>query len=87
MTDECSEGEDLHETARLEDGRAIDVMATSWCEECETFANLDETDIPRDTDWMQESCECGEVEMGVRVAPWPRDGLGEEQDQEREFDA
>ena len=65
-------------TARLDDGKHLDVMAMSWCEDCETFANLDEIDIPRDTQWLEESCECGEVEFQLRVAPWPRDDVDED---------
>ena len=57
------------------DHRQIDLMAMAWCSDCETHAEIDETNIDDETHWVKESCECGEVEVTARVAPWPRNGM------------
>lgn len=56
----------------LADGRELDLMVESWCEDCESLAALDATDIAPETGWIKITCDCGRVEVNTRVAPWPR---------------
>lgn len=70
----------VEDAAQLRDGRNLDLMAEAFCTACETTAELDETAIDQDTTWIGDECECGETEVNVRVAPWPRDFQREETD-------
>lgn len=55
--------------------RETDLYAESFCATCETSAAIEECDIDHDTDWLKESCDCGETVVHARVCPWPRDGM------------
>lgn len=58
-----------------QDGREIDLLAYSYCEECGTNASVDETDVGEESGWKTGVCDCGDMIVKARVAPWPRDEM------------
>jgi len=53
----------------------LDLYIDVWCKGCSTYASVDSVGIDGETGWRYQECDCGEVIVDWRVAPWPRHGM------------
>jgi hypothetical protein len=53
----------------------FDLFIDTWCDSCSTYVSIEEFGVQDEIGWNREVCDCGDIDLNYRLAPWPREEM------------